>query len=195
MKKIDARELACPRPVILAKDAVNEQHNEILILVGNEAAKENIIKFASNFNYTATQVQKIDDYYSVKIEKNDCCEIMDFTDKKDTKGKVIFIKSEYLGISDVQLGELLMKGFIYALTKIDNTPEKLIFMNGGVKLCIEGALTLENMKELDKMGVEILVCGTCLDFFKLTDKLAVGSISNMYDIVEALTEDKHVITI
>ncbi len=195
MKKIDARELACPRPVILAKDAVNEQHNEILILVGNEAAKENIIKFASNFNYTATQVQKIDDYYSVKIEKNDCCEIMDHTIKKDTKGKVIFIKSEYLGISDVQLGELLMKGFIYALTKIDNTPEKLIFMNGGVKLCIEGALTLENMKELDKMGVEILVCGTCLDFFKLTDKLAVGSISNMYDIVDALTEDKHVITI
>ena len=99
----------------------------------------------------------------------------------------VAFESDAMGRGDDALGTLLMKGFIYALTQLETLPSALIFYNGGARLTVEGSASLEDIKSLEAQGVEVLTCGTCLNFFGLSEKLAVGSVSNMYSIVEKLS--------
>ena len=89
-----------------------------------------------------------------------------------------------MGKGDVELGRILMKGFIYTLSEIEELPKTILFYNEGVKLAIEGAESLQDLKSLEERGVEILSCGTCLNFYGITEKLRVGSVTNMYTILE-----------
>jgi len=205
MKRVDGRNLACPKPVILTKEAISdESNNQVEVIVDNAAALENVKRFLTNFGFEVEKVEQSGKDHHIfanrintthdesKFDVNEYpCPVPQAT----PKGKTIFFNNEFLGKGDDKLGALLMKAFIYTLNEVDNQPKRLLFMNSSVRLCIEGAITLENLQTLEEKGVDILVCGTCLDFFGLTEKLKVGKISNMYDIAGSLTADQDVITI
>lgn len=209
MKRVDARQLACPKPVILTKEAISDEAiNQVEVIVDNGAALENVKRFLTNFGFQVKGVtQTGKDHYifatrvyatvsNTKFDVNEYpCPVPQANSKTATKGKTIFFNNEFLGFGDDKLGALLMKAFIYTLNEVDKQPERLLFMNSSVRLCIENAITLENLQKLEKKGVDILVCGTCLDFFGITDKLKVGVVSNMYDIAGSLTNDDSVLTI
>lgn len=103
------------------------------------------------------------------------------------------VSSDRMGSGNDELGKVLIKGFIFAVTQLDTLPKKMLFYNGGATLTAEGSDSLEDLKSLEAQGVEILTCGTCLDYYHLKEKLAVGSVTNMYAIVEAMAEAGRII--
>ena len=109
------------------------------------------------------------------------------------KGQIVALSSDHMGEGDDVLGRLLMKGFIYALTELDKLPETILLYNGGARLSVEGSESLEDLKLLESQGVEILTCGTCLNHYGLSEKLSVGSVTNMYAIAEKMTSAESVV--
>ena len=103
------------------------------------------------------------------------------------------VGSDRMGDGSDELGHILMKSFLFAVTQLDELPDKMLFYNGGAKLTVEGSECLEDLKTLEEQGVEILTCGTCLDYHGIKDKLAVGGVTNMYSIVEILQSAVNVI--
>ena len=101
-------------------------------------------------------------------------------------GTVVAVGSDRMGEGSEELGHILMKSFLFALTQLDDMPDKILFYNGGAKLTVEGSESLEDLKTLEEQGVEIMTCGTCLDYYGIKDKLAIGSVTNMYSIAETL---------
>lgn len=184
MKIIDCRGLACPKPVIMTKkemEAVAEGDFEII--VDNETARDNVSKFVKNEGCECSILDKNGEYHISVNKTKASCECMEFEDKGSL---VILIGSNAFGSGDDKLGTSLMKSYIYALSENNRKPEVLIFVNSGVKLTTEGSEVIESLKTLEGNGVEILSCGTCLDFYELKEKLVVGSITNMYTIVDKL---------
>lgn len=182
MKKIDARGLSCPKPVVKTKNAL-EDNDEVEVLVDNEVAAQNVKKLGIKLGGKVTLIKEKEDLYKLVI--NDIKKSSQ-KDKKDDDKKVVFIKSNLLGKGDKELGDILIRGFINTLNQIDPLPKKIIFMNSGVKLSCNNEEVIKHLKQLEKNGVEILSCGTCLDFYGLKDELKVGQISNMYEIVDSL---------
>lgn len=188
MKRINCIGMACPMPVINTKkyfDSIEVGNAEII--VDNEVAKNNIYKYATGCGYI-TEVNEEDGNYIIKIEKK-----VQIKEEKNEEDFVIVVSSDKLGEGNDDLGTILMKGYMYALSENDNIPKQLIFLNGGVKLTINNSAVLESLKNLEKRGVKILSCGTCLDFYDIKEELAIGDISNMYTIVEAMNTAKKVI--
>lgn len=109
------------------------------------------------------------------------------------KTKLVVLSADHMGEGAEELGKILMKSFLYALTQQDELPDTILFYNGGAKLTCEGSESLEDLKDLAARGVEILTCGTCLNFYGITEKLQVGSVTNMYDIVERMSSADRVI--
>lgn len=109
------------------------------------------------------------------------------------KNTVVAIASERMGHGNDELGKVLMKGFIFALSQLDELPSTILFYNGGATITTEGSPSLDDLKNMEAQGVEILTCGTCLDYYNLKDKLAVGSVTNMYTIVEKLANADKII--
>lgn len=183
MKIIDCKGLACPKPVILTKNELeNMEEGEIEVIVDNIAAKENVSRFAKNQGYKYNVTEK-EGLYHIVIEKNgqSACEIMN----SNEKNLVIMITSDKFGTGDDKLGTTLMKSYLYALTESAIKPQKMFFINSGVKLTCEGTEVLESLNALKASGVEIYSCGTCLDFYGLKEKLVIGEVTNMYSIVES----------
>ena len=108
-------------------------------------------------------------------------------------GMVVVLSANVMGTGDEKLGTNLMKAFVFAVTKQDQLPETIVCYNTGAYLTCEGADTLEDLKALEAEGVNILTCGTCLDFYGIKDKLAVGTVTNMYEIVEVMEKAKHIV--
>ena len=100
----------------------------------------------------------------------------------------VAVTASVMGTGNDELGAVLIKGFLYALTQQDELPKTILFYNGGAQLTCEGSASLEDLKSLEALGVEILTCGTCLNYYKLSDKLQVGGVTNMYEIAERLTK-------
>lgn len=100
---------------------------------------------------------------------------------------VVAVDTDVMGRGSEELGRVLMKGFLFALSQLENLPKTVLFYNGGAKLTVEGSDSLEDLRSMAERGVEILTCGTCLNYYGLTEKLAVGGVTNMYTIVEKLT--------
>lgn len=105
----------------------------------------------------------------------------------------VVISADHMGEGDEKLGKALMKAFIYALTELDQLPAKMIFYNGGAKLTVEGSDSLEDLRLLESQGVEILTCGTCLNYYNISEILAVGTVTNMYAIAEILMSSNNII--
>lgn len=109
------------------------------------------------------------------------------------KNTVVVISSDRMGSGNDELGKVLMKGFVFAVSKLDELPSAMLFYNGGATLTAEGSESLEDLKELEAQGVEIMTCGTCLDYYGLKEKLEVGTVTNMYSIVEKMNQAERIL--
>ena len=192
--KIDARGKQCPLPVIETKEALTKATpGEIVeVRVDNEIAVQNLYKLAVQKNLSFASEKSAERDYLVKITASGEAAV---TQKEDDfqvvcysgNGTVVTITSETMGVGDDVLGKLLMKGFIFALTKQETPPATVLLYNGGARLSCEGSESLEDLKNLEACGVTILTCGTCLNHYGLSEKLSVGTVTNMYDIAERLS--------
>lgn len=185
---IDARGLSCPQPVILTKKAL-EGGGSVTTVVDNTAALENVSRLAQGLGYNVEVEQQGKDYH-IHIEKTGTS-----PDQIEYSHGVILITSQYLGQGDDVLGRILMKSFLYTLTQMKDAVSAMIFMNSGVALTAQGSEVLDHLLELEQSGVEILSCGTCLDFYNLKNQLMVGHVSNMYSILERISAAHKVITL
>ncbi len=191
MIKIDARGLNCPEPVIKTKKALEEE-DLVIALVDNETACKNLEKLGQKLN-CSTEILELDDDFQITLSQIEE-EIASSLTSAELEGgedqnKVYFIRSDVLGNGEEELGELLIKGFIYTLTETAPLPKSIIFINEGVKLPTLNKEIKQNLKILEEAGVEILSCGTCLEYYNLEDKLKVGEVTNMYTIVERLNSN------
>jgi selenium metabolism protein YedF len=186
MKKIDCRGMACPQPVVTAKKALDESEGEeFILIVDNLAARDNVERFAQSQGAVVDVENKGNDFF-LHIQKKGACDLAGSVQKVDKV--VVYINSNLLGVGEEALGAILMRSFLKTLLDLKPIPSRLIFINSGVRLTSEGSEVLETLKALFEKGVEILSCGTCLDFYGLKEKLRVGVISNMYDIAQSLLE-------
>lgn len=194
---VDCRGLACPQPVINTKKAVEETASgKITIIVDNEVAKTNVVKFAVA-NALGAAVEPKDGEYHITIVKGVGQEIpaagkQVLTDVPEASGQVYLITQETLGHGSPELGAVLMKAFMTTLLEVRPEPEALLFINSGVKLTVQGSPVLEQLQVLSKRGVNILSCGTCLDYYQRKADLTVGEITNMYTIVETISTTRTV---
>ncbi len=187
-KEIDARGMDCPKPVIITKKELdNMQEGSITTIVDNEVAKENISKLVSSMGYGFNIEEKEGDFY-ININKDGLSAVEEIKENTSLKNMTIGISSDTMGSGDDTLGKILMKSFIYTVSETRPFPSTIVFYNAGVRLTVEGSEVLEDIINLEKAGVEIISCGTCLDFLEIQDKLKVGSISNMYTIYEKLKD-------
>ena len=181
---IDCKGLQCPMPVVKTKKYFDSvESGESTIIVDNLVAKNNVVKLAEGSGYKSI-VEEKEDLYFIKITKEKC-EVVN-TETKDEKKFTLLVSTDKLGLGDDKLGDMLMKSYIFALSEADLIPNDLLFINGGVKLTIEDSPVLDSLKKLISRGTNILVCGTCLDFFDIKNKLSIGEITNMYTIVELM---------
>ena len=193
-KTIDCRGMACPLPVVNAKKASEElQTGDVLtVLVDNEVAVQNLQRFAAHKGFVSTAEKRAEKEFSVVItvsgeaaakqpEPETVC-----TPDVRRKGLMVVLSANTMGSGDPKLGTALMKSFVFALTRQDRLPDTILCYNSGAYLTCQGSDLLEDLKLLESEGVTILTCGTCLDFYGLRDKLAVGVVTNMYEIVEQM---------
>ena len=191
---VDARGLSCPQPVVLTKKALDEQGvSEVLTIVDNTVALENVSRLVETMKLQPSVEQKDNDYY-INIVKAQSLEENGLQEKM-TGNIVIMFTNNLMGSGDPKLGATLMKSFFYSISQMEGVIKSLVFMNAGVMLTIEGSEVLEHIKAMESRGIEVLSCGTCLDFYGLTDKLGVGLITNMYTITERMTENTKLITL
>lgn len=202
MKIVDARGKVCPQPVIMTKKEVDLGENEITVIVDNETSRENVLKFGTKLQYKTNFEEKNDGIYIyLNKEEMSSCELTTAKAAEDSlniikqEKKGYVIGSDKLGKGSDDLGKILMKSFIYTLSETKPYPSFLIFLNSGVKLTTVEADSLDDLKKMEREGVKIVSCGTCLDFFEIKDKLEVGKISNMYDIVETIAESDNAVMI
>lgn len=197
MKEIDARGLECPKPVILTKKELdNIEEGKVKTTVDNEVARENLIKLAKSQNADFEVEELEGGLFAVTIEKKTSAETLKQKKLVEVdENYVIAIQSEHMGRGDEKLGKILIKSFIYTVRETKPYPKSILFFNSGVKLTVEESEVLDDLKALENEGVEIISCGTCLDYFNLKDKLGVGSISNMYTIYEKMRNSTNVVTI
>lgn len=194
--KIDARGLNCPKPVIETKKAIEGiKEGNIITVVDNLVAKENVSRLAKSLrlHYSVTEV---DGNYEISIFKGAYAQSAeDIVQKRpDLLNAVIVITRDVLGEGDRALGEVLMKSYFYALSESEPYPKAIIFLNAGVKLTTCNQQVIDHLKKLTEMGTEVHSCGTCLDFYHLKEMLQVGTISNMYTIVELMNDANNTIT-
>lgn len=208
-KTVDARGLACPLPVVNAKKAAQEmtEGGVLTVLVDNEIAVQNLQKFATQKGYEFAGEKKAEKEYAVTIQVKAADQVTKTDEQEESesddeitcsldsrkKGMVVVLSGNVMGTGDEKLGKALMKAFVFAVTKQDYLPETILCYNTAAYLTCEGADTLEDLKILEAEGVNILTCGTCLDFYGIKEKLAVGSVTNMYEIVEKMESAKTVV--
>lgn len=188
-KEIDARGLQCPQPVILTKKELDTITEGVLTtLVDNEVAKENVSKLVQGLGFEY-KVDEREGYYQITIFKGDGQ--LEVKEEEDNfEDLTVAFTSNTMGKGNDELGKILMKSFIYTVSETEPLPKTMVFYNGGVRLTCQGSEVLDDLKKLEAAGVEIISCGTCLDFLKLKEDLRVGSISNMYTIYEKLKDPK-----
>lgn len=183
----------CPIPVIKTKKAIAALTGPetIEVLVDNEIAVQNVTKMASGSGGKVTSEKLGDAEFKVTIEMEgapeaDEAEAVCVPDARDNT--VVVVSSDRMGSGNDELGKVLIKGFIFAVTQLDTLPKTMLFYNGGATLTTEDSDSLEDLKSLEAQGVEIMTCGTCLDYYGLKDKLEVGTVTNMYSIVETMAK-------
>lgn len=190
---LDCRKLACPQPVLRAKEALEaDKPKSLEVLVDNQAASQNVSRFLASQGYTA-QVQAQGSDFLVSGQRSGQAPAADaaippeaLSCSTETERILIMVGTDRLGHGDDTLGAGLMKNFLATLKEMGSALWRLIFVNNGVKLCCQGSQHLEALQELEGDGVSILVCGTCLDFFKLLEQKQVGETTNMLDVVTSL---------
>lgn len=207
MFKIDALGKACPLPVIETHKALKE-HDGIEITVDNEIATQNLKRLANQLGYTYQMTQESPTHYTVQITKvaGASGEIKDFdgfveglTVPSVDDSYIVVVSTPTMGMVDTEkggtedFGRTLLKTFINTLTEQDVLPKQVIFYNGGVPLVAEGSESVEDLKKLAAKGVQIFACGACLNYYGLSDKVAVGEVTNMFSIIEMMRQASRIV--
>lgn len=202
--QIDARNLTCPKPVVLTLEALPKlmPGESLTVLVNDEVARGNLTRLASQKDCELSVESKGDHdaltltpRSAVIAESPAEVEAQAYCDVPAKSGAVVFVDSDTMGRGDEKLGHILMKGLIYALAHQDDVPKKMVFFNGGAHLTCEGSESLDDIRELESRGTTILTCGTCLDFYGIREKLAVGGVTNLYEIAKTLSGEPGVTTL
>ena len=192
MKQIDERGNACPIPVVHTKKALESMDGEtkLIVLVDNEPAVQNVTRFAEGKNCEVKSEKISDNEFKIEIMAENYTpadeeeEIVCAPSAKDDF--IIAVSSNEMGQGEKALGQTLIKAFLFAVTKQDKLPSKILFYNSGAYLTCEDSDSLEDLKTLEKNGVEILACGTCLNHYQMQSKLVVGNVTNMYEIAQKM---------
>ena len=192
-KTIDARKLSCPQPVMLTMKALAAA-DEVVIIVDNAAAKENVIRLGKSQGCEVNVEQKEETIYlTLKKAKVESPKVQV---KPPITSIVLFISSDVVGRGeDHQLGALLMEKFLHTVGGLPQKPETILLINNGVKLIAEDSLVVGELQQLESQGVEILACGTCLQRFQLTDKMKAGKVSDMYTIADTMFKAGKVVSL
>ncbi len=197
MHTIDAKGLACPQPVILAKKSVDSGETEFAVLVDNTTAVENLTRLAQNSGYQVSSTEE-NGIFTVAFSKDGSAvpvSAPETSHAPETNGKwAVFAPSDSLGRGDSELGASLIKMFFYTLTQEKDVPDYILLMNAGVTLACNEEIS-GHLQTLAEMGSEILVCGTCLNYYGLKEEVKVGTVSNMYDIVSCMKKASKVTTL
>lgn len=188
METIDAKGQACPMPVVRAKKELAEMgEGQLEVLVDNKTAMHNLENLGKSLKLATQSEERGEAEFAVMFTKDaadaqtEDCGSGELVPAGD---KVVVLSSDVMGSRDDELGATLMKAFVFALTQQDELPATILAYNGGVKLTVEGSPVLDDLKKLAEAGVEIMSCGTCLNHYGISDKLAVGEVTNMYVMVE-----------
>lgn len=191
MIRVNAIGDACPLPVIKTMNALKELGGAgtVEVLVDNAVAVQNLTRLAENKDCTIKTEQVSEQEYRVTLTASGAVqqtgdEASFCTVPAAQKKVVVVISADHMGEGNDELGKILLKGFLFALTQQETLPSTILFYNGGASVTCEGSASLDDLRELTKLGVEILTCGTCLNYYGLTNKLCVGEITNMYVIAE-----------
>jgi selenium metabolism protein YedF len=199
---VDARGLLCPQPVIKTKEALEQSRGEPLqVIISNRESRDNVMRFLVHSGVEIDRVEEKSGEFYVLIKKSEgkiqaaAPEVVSCDPQSTGIGTTIFINKDRIGHGSDELGSNLIKAFVTTIKDLAVQPRTICFMNSGVKLTVKGAETLPYLKELETRGIELLVCGTCLNYFNLKEQLGVGKISNMYDISETMLKSSKVITI
>ncbi len=179
----------CPVPVIETKKVIENGHiDQIEVVVDNSTASENVRRFLGSRGYATTVAQEGDIY---RIEG--CLEQDVTVAPVETKKCLVFVDGETMGRGNDELGKILIRAFLNTLKELEVRPWRMVFLNTGVRLVTSDSEYIGILKEIESLGVEIVLCGTCLDYFDLKDKVGVGRISNMFEILTSLNEATNVI--
>ena len=196
---VDAMGDACPLPVVKTKNAIKEmtESGTVEIHVDNEIAVQNLTKLANVKGYPVQSEKLSEQEYKVCMQIAVNGEAVEKVEEEQPtvcipdarkKNKVIVISSNQMGGGSEELGKTLMKAFIYAVTQQDELPKTMLFYNSGVYMTCEDSPAIEDLKSLEAQGVEIMSCGTCLNYYGLSEQLQVGTVTNMYVIVETMEQ-------
>jgi selenium metabolism protein YedF len=202
MSVIDCRGLACPQPVLETKKVLEDpKTEEVLVLLDNPSSKENVRRFAESQGHRVS-ISEEKGVFQLRIKKEKTREKSEAVGEKAesisclaSSKLVVLIDTDSLGRGSQELGKILMRTFLQTLEQSEVQPQKVILINSGVKLACEGSEVLEDLQEMAAKGAEILSCGTCLDYFAIKKKLMVGKVSNMYEIINSLSQASRLIKI
>jgi selenium metabolism protein YedF len=196
LKTVDCRGLACPQPVINTKNALQGATGPIRVIVDNEASFINVRRFAESQGAKVVLVEQGGEL-QLTIEPGhhepageEPPIVCSTTAPRNT---VVYVSSEVMGRGDDELGTVLMEAFLDTLSQFKGELSHVVFVNGGAKLAVDGSPVLDQVRQLEELDVQVLVCGTCLNHFGIEDKVAVGTVSNMYVIIETLSKAERII--
>ncbi len=199
-KSIDCTGLSCPQPVLMTRDALDEAADTPLeVLVDNEASRNNVQRFAESRG-CRVEVSTRGDRYALLITPGterpdqDAPQAEEYTCSVSGAGVVYVFPAETMGRGDRELGKILMRAFVKTIRELDPKPTRLLFYNSGVKLTSTDSDLIAPFRELEEQGVDILSCGTCLDFFHLKEELRVGRVTNMFEIMESMATATRVVS-
>lgn len=208
MKSLNMLGKPCPIPVVEAKKVLaSPKEPGVEVIVDNIVAVQNLQKMADGLGYTFTHRQTDDSIYTVEIlqqagsiapvpaQKAKPEPVVQQANGVDASAPVVLITTNSMGTGSEELGKILMKGFIYSLTELSPAPSAVLFLNGGVHLTCEGSNALGDLQALQQKGCRIASCGTCLNYYSLTESLRAGEIIDMMGIANTLATVAKVITI
>jgi selenium metabolism protein YedF len=189
MKEIDARGLVCPAPVLQTKAAIQEESpNGVRVVVDNAASQQNIQRFLESQGFQTVLENVGSDYIVIGSCDSRTSEQSQTIPEPSSDAKKIMVMcaTDRIGFGDDALGSKLMINFLRTLKEMGGELWRIVFVNNGVKLTIDGSDVLEDLKAYESAGLKILVCGTCLDHFNILKKKQVGETTNMLDIITAM---------
>jgi len=199
---LDLKGKTCPLPVVETRKAflnLDKDADEVIItvLLDNFAASANVTRFAESQGFMVSQESHSDKTFTLTITRGFSCDLQapDPFHSNLKNSYLLYIDNCCMGSGDEKLGSILMKAFLKTLPELDNLPETIIFVNSGVFLTTSESAELETIKSMESASSKILVCGTCLDFYHLKEKQAVGQISNMFEIATLLTTSAKVVRV
>lgn len=199
IKIVNATGLTCPQPVVLAKEAI-EKDEKVKVIVDNETALENVKRLGAKLGCDVSAEAKAGGIFEISLTRKGGMPVPDIAASCDTAAPasgpfVIVCAEDKMGRGNDELGAVLIRAFFHTLYQQKEKPDVMIFYNTGVKLTLQSAETLDDLRELASAGVEMLVCGTCLNYFEVKDQLGVGVVSNMYDILQTMSRAGRLLTI